>query len=1028
MPRRAARALLLVVALVAAVLVPVLPASAATAPATPLGLKALATIEGVRLTWESAGSQVGVPSATGWVVTRTGPGIDRTWTLAKAGYPWQLDDDELAAGVSASYTVQATANGVASDPTAPVVAAKLVDPRPFEPARQALTVTWGSEDDTHQSAALIGGEGDALQSTLVAGGVAITRAGYTGLGPSLTVPWPLVDGTYDVGTGTGQLDVSAAGALGTCTGATGTVQVSHAVPSRVTWWAAVSLDADLTCSDGSTVRAAGRIATPETVTAVAGPRATAVGVSPGQSASTTHVVRNTGQEDVRLTGVRLLRTSGADPAGVLAADLGTCAGVTLAPGGTCALAVREDRPAGVDPWVTYSARIAVTSAEGEATVGTLYGTDREELAGPQAVIAQGKPGVTDVSWTSGTANSFSTYSVLDENGTVLGSAGSAPVRINGLAVGPHVVRLRQVLDDGRTYTSPALRFVVPKEWLFVDSGGKGVRAVGVSADPDVLDGLRVAEVDGGLSRMTTVSLASSPTRTEHAGFDRYTGDGWFFTTNQIQGSRYTAQSKSGRYSPDGRTLAATLSDLRDGETVVTPGSIVLRTQATGAITPVPNSHGWFLADWTPDGKALLVVPSDGPGLFRMDPVTGATTAVPGAGDAGTARVSRTGRLAVYRYSYGTLYEMPLAGGTKKDLGIYAWGRDYTWDPTGTRLAVGSASWMNTGTGELWDLTGTPTKIRDLPTSRSVTWVDPESSAPVPAATVPGWTTVKPALTVSATDPDDAPGGLSTQCRLDADTAWVPCAGAWAPGTLAAGPHALTVRATDPSGATAEKAYAWSVDALAPTAALTALPSATLTTSIPLSWSGTDTGGSGTARYDVRYRRASTGSGLGAFTYPSTLQSTTARSTTLKATAGYQYCVSVRARDLAGNVGAWGTERCTVVAMDDRSLAASTGWSRGTSSSYVYGTWTKTTRSKAALTRAGVSARRVGVVLTTCSTCGSVDVYVGSTYAGRVSAYSSSWRTKQVKWLPAFGSARSGTLTLRTTSTRTVVVDGVLVSH
>ena len=139
-------------------------------------------------------------------------------------------------------------------------------------------------------------------------------------------------------------------------------------------------------------------------------------------------------------------------------------------------------------------------------------------------------------------------------------------------------------------------------------------------------------------------------------------------------------------------------------------------------------------------------------------------------------------------------------------------------------------------------------------------------------------------------------------------------------------------------------------------------------------------------------------------------------------------MSVRARDLAGNVGAWGPERCTTVALDDRSLSAGSGWTRGTSSSYVYGTWTKTTRSKVALTRAGVSARRVGIIVTTCSTCGSVDVYVGSTYAGRVSAYSSSWRTKQVKWLPAFGSTRSGTLTLRTTSTRTVVVDGVLVSH
>ncbi|HYN66357.1 MAG TPA: hypothetical protein VES93_05665, partial [Ornithinibacter sp.] len=161
---------------------------------------------------------------------------------------------------------------------------------------------------------------------------------------------------------------------------------------------------------------------------------------------------------------------------------------------------------------------------------------------------------------------------------------------------------------------------------------------------------------------------------------------------------------------------------------------------------------------------------------------------------------------------------------------------------------------------------------------------------------------------------------------------------------------------------------------------------------------------------------------------STLQLTTARATRAKVPAGYQYCWSVRARDVAGNVGPWGAERCTVVAMDDRSLTAGTGWSRGTSSAYVYGTWTKASRSKASLTRAGVAARRIGIIATTCSTCGSLDVWVGGAYAGRVSLVSSTRRTKQVKWLPTFPSTRTGTLTLRTTSARATIVDGVLVSH
>jgi hypothetical protein len=46
----------------------------------------------------------------------------------------------------------------------------------------------------------------------------------------------------------------------------------------------------------------------------------------------------------------------------------------------------------------------------------------------------------------------------------------------------------------------------------------------------------------------------------------------------------------------------------------------------------------------------------------------------------------------------------------------------------------------------------------------------------------------------------------------------------------------------------------------------------------------------------------------------------------------------------------------------------------------------------------------------------------------VSLAATSWRTKQVKWLPTFSSTRTGTVTVRSTSTRLVVVDGLLVRH
>jgi len=59
---------------------------------------------------------------------------------------------------------------------------------------------------------------------------------------------------------------------------------------------------------------------------------------------------------------------------------------------------------------------------------------------------------------------------------------------------------------------------------------------------------------------------------------------------------------------------------------------------------------------------------------------------------------------------------------------------------------------------------------------------------------------------------------------------------------------------------------------------------------------------------------------------SIVQKLTTRSLRVTLAGGSQYCFSVRARDRAGNVGPWGAERCTSMALDDRSLSASSGWS------------------------------------------------------------------------------------------------------
>jgi hypothetical protein len=72
--------------------------------------------------------------------------------------------------------------------------------------------------------------------------------------------------------------------------------------------------------------------------------------------------------------------------------------------------------------------------------------------------------------------------------------------------------------------------------------------------------------------------------------------------------------------------------------------------------------------------------------------------------------------------------------------------------------------------------------------------------------------------------------------------------------------------------------------------------------------------------------------------------------------------------------------------------------------------------------------RVGIVATTCATCGTVGVYVGGVGVGKISLVSSTVTHQRVLVLPAF-SARSGAVSLKVlTSGRLVLLDGLLLSR
>jgi hypothetical protein len=308
------------------------------------------------------------------------------------------------------------------------------------------------------------------------------------------------------------------------------------------------------------------------------------------------------------------------------------------------------------------------------------------------------------------------------------------------------------------------------------------------------------------------------------------------------------------------------------------------------------------------------------------------------------------------------------------------------------------------------------------------WLQPTSAPPVVAINGAAFSGPSTTFGIGATDPDDAVGGLRRECRVDARE-WSPCAASLTLTGLTVGPHTVSARATDPAGrVSAVASRTWTVDASTPVAALSAPAAVVTATRLALSWSATDTGGAGIASYDVRARTAALGGSFGAAQYPSTWQKIAAKGLTVSVSQGTQYCFSVRARDAAGNVSNWSAERCTSVALDDRLLSASSQWVRRSTSSAAFGTDTYARSTGASLTRSSVRARRVAVVVTTCATCGAVDVYHAGVRLGRVSLYSSTTRVRQVLWLPLQSTSRLGTVTVRTTSAKTVVVDGIATIH
>ena len=458
--------------------------------------------------------------------------------------------------------------------------------------------------------------------------------------------------------------------------------------------------------------------------------------------------------------------------------------------------------------------------------------------------------------------------------------------------------------------------------------------------------------------------------------------------------------------------------------------------------PAPSGNGYpvsaYRVSWTRNGVAqtpqTVTTPAlDLTGLTNGDtygfsvtavnavgfgPASDAVTATPGL-DATPPTVSFASSPA-YRQPTGTLPFTATDPGHPGEALTYACGFDTATltscaDPAAfTALAVGAHTLTVTAT----DSAGNTSAPVSFPFTVETT----APSVHVDSGPSDTWV----ASAVYAFSGSDDASSVSFRCTLDAVAA--PCTSPASYAGLTEGTHTFSVVAVDVAGnESAPDGRSFRYDAAAPTAASVPLTVTNLNSAVGLRYSGSDTG-SGVASYDVQYRRAAFNGGFGAYSTPAGWAGTTALLRTMPAAPGYTYCFQARARDAVGRVSAWSTERCTATALDDRALAASSGWGRGTGSPYYASTVTATAKAGQVLTRTGVQARRVYLVATSCRGCGAVGVYWNGALLTTVNLNATTTTYKRVLAVRDFGAVRAGTLQVKSLNTGRTYVDGVVLSR
>jgi Domain of unknown function DUF11 len=183
-------------------------------------------------------------------------------------------------------------------------------------------------------------------------------------------------------------------------------------------------------------------------------------------------------------------------------------------------------------------------------------------------------------------------------------------------------------------------------------------------------------------------------------------------------------------------------------------------------------------------------------------------------------------------------------------------------------------------------------------------------------------------------------------------------------------------------------------------------------SFSVRWRASDTGGSGVATYDVRYREAAATAPFGA--YQDWLSATAQHGATFKGAYGTTYCFSFRATDYDGNTSDWSADRCASVQLPPTSFRRTPGW---TQSSIDGGM--RTQQAGASLSMAGIVARRLVLSALVGPHYGQLAVFWKGRLLRTINLQSSN-RAKTMFTLGDFGKLSRGNLLLRVVSDRKTV--------